>query len=498
MSEDNKKVYKAKVGFVMFDDTEQGDSAWASVSGETSYRINGINELDQNVSWITNISFNDFNKLNFRDVSYLKESHYMRVDPQILLKELSLQGDKSKATQAISKIYQRVVDFGYEHFGVSPQEIGYRYANILSEKVVPMSMRKKPKENRDAIESAIEEATQYFQKDVGKRPSGNTSITLTMPRIAYFNWLLDRQVPISNEWKKVSFNNGPIEVGVEKEELVKGTHTKMKKLAEMASDNALLFNISIKNMDKTYAKFASFGVGKNVARGWVSYPELIEMVRYSRIEIKKALKTKLGPIDESIKDKDQSTNFSFSKGIFLDNLASSVLTPIDRTTVNGITPYLRAYDRMACFRIAERLTEDGYYIMSYGMGKISISVPEKGINEIVSKALSWGLMPSLEVMKKIDKEELFVEDPSEEDKEAIYLENLGDYISQDFVIIFIKTLATHGIVDSDIIMDIDDILEYPASERNEKLEELYGRIAEQEDSEGEDSDNEDDEEIIDL
>ena len=484
-----------KIGVILFDDPKIGEQGWGAKSGQEAERINGINALDQEYIWVTNIDFADFNNLGFRNVSYLRETHYMRATIKTFIEELGLKDSPSEAAEVLSNIFQRVINFGKEMFGIDPREHSHRYANLLAQKIIPMNMRKAPTHNNESISDALEEATQLMQNNVGRRPNGRKHVVVHMPRIAYFNWLLSRLVPVDREWKKIGFNTGDFEVGIEKGKEVEGTKTRMAKLEKLSEDNAFMFNISIKSMEDEYLSFASFGVGKKTARTWVTYPELKELIRYSRIQVKKGLKTKLGALDAEVQDKDPSTNFSYSKGIFLENLISALSTNVDGV-LNGVIPYIRAYDRMACLKAAEVLNNEGYYIMSYSFGKLVVLVPETGMDEFISKSLSMGLQAPISLLSQLNSGEVFVEEEIIDDWMP---KGLIEEIKKDWYVEFIRTLAPTGLINKALIMEIDDILEEPEKDREEKLNEVINKMIEKSENVSDNANkNDDDTEMLEI
>lgn len=485
-----------KIGVILFDDTKVGEQGWGAKSGHEAERFNGINELDQEYVWISNIEYNDFNHLSFRNVSYLRESHYMRSTIKSFIQELGLHNSPSEAAEILSNIFQRVIDFGYEMFGIDPREHSHRYANLLAQKILPMNMRKPPTHNNESISDALEESTQLMQNNVGRRPSGRKAITIHMPRIAYFNWLLKSKVPSSTEWKKIAFNSGEFEIGIDKGKEVEGTKSRMANLEKLSKDNAFMFNISIKSMESDYLSFASFGVGKKTSRTWVTFPELKELSRYARIEVRKGLKTSIGEIDGDVMDKDPTTNFSYSKGLFLENLVSALSTNVDGV-LNGVIPYIRANDRMACLKAAEILNSEGYFVMSYSFGKIVVLVPETSINDFIGKILSMGLQPPISLLSKLNDGDIFIEDEIITDWMP---PKLSEEISKDWYIEFIRTLSPAGLIDKKLIMDIDDVLDKPKQEREENLDLIIGEMIEKSEEIAEKNKNIDssDTEILDI
>lgn len=479
-----------RVGVILFDNEKSIDAGgWASEAGGKSYRISGIHHIDSNVIWLTNIGFTQFKDMQLNRITHLRESHYLRIKINSLINELGIRDNSSDAAEILSKIFHRVTKFGNQSFGIDVNDYAYRYPNLLADKIIPPEMKKSPTNNGDTIISNLKNATQLIQNSIksGPSPQNKTPVTITIPRVAYNNYLLSLQYPDEREWSPVKFKEGGFDVGVDKKgEMIEGTKARMAKLKTLSKESAFIFNVEVLSYEEEYSKFAMFGVGCNETRKWATYPEVVEMIKYSHVSIKKALKTSLGELDHDIVDRDVSTNFSYSKGIYLENLVNALSLPIDRKIYNGVIPYIKSYDRAACFRLAEVFHKENYQVMSYGSGSIVLLVSnnQRDREEFVGQCLSLGVMPPISMLASLTPNTVEVE---EEVIDHWMPEGLDDLIKNDWLMEFIRAVGPKGLVDHKLIMELDDVAELPDSEMKDQIDKIVEKIIiadEKQESEG--------------
>ena len=495
-----------KIGFILFDDPKESTEGWASESGEEARRVGGVHELDNECLWVTNTPYAHYRDLNLGKLNNIKESHFMRIEPSSLIKELNLDKKPKEATEYVSKIFQRVCNFGLDIYEVNPLEGRYyRYPQMLTSKILPNSFFASPTFKDDSINNILQSATQILQTHIGTKPNGNQTVTLSMPRIAYYKWLLSKKYPSSKHWNQLNFSNGSFEIGFDRKKEISGTKTRIKKLNDLSEEYAILFNIQIKSIDKDYVSFASFGASgnsdtQNSMRSWVTFGELKELARFCKVEVKKAIKTESDYLPDDIRYIYDDGDFSISKGIFLENIFSALSTPSNKK-YHGAIPFLRAYDRMACLKIAELLNKENFFVLSYGSGKIVTLCPEARLDELSVLSLSLGLIPPMEHISEqneniVPESENLINDWMNEDYK--------DFIDKDLYFYMVFSLAGTGLLNSDNIMKIDGIVD---NKDKNLWQELLAKINkeiiegyEEKESDGNDSfsNNSNDDEVIDI
>lgn len=500
-----------KIGFVLFDEG-QSDEGWASKCGEESYRISNWSQLDNDYIWISNIPFKEYHKYSFSKLGHIKESHYFRVPPSSIIKELKLENNLDRATSIISKIFCRIAKIGQEKFGVNPSDNNavYRYANFFMNKILPSSFLEEPTEKNVSINQILESATQNYQNQIGMKPNGYKAVNLQFPKNAYFQWIFSQKFPKNKSWKRVKFREGSVEIGFEKGKEIPGTASTIKIFKKLSEENATLFNIKVKSIEPQFQSFATFGCGKDTnqaKREWVTFVELNEMVSYSKIEIIKAIKTESDFLPESVLHKSHLEAVSYSNGLFLENLFSALSSPIKNGSMkyHGSIPFLRAYDRMACFRAAKVLNEEGYFIFSYSVGKIVVLVPENKVNDLIHLALHFGLIPPLELISGTINENLIIDEEDEIILEWIY-KDLQENLKNDAFLHILRMTAASGEFNVNNLMEFDSIIDANIKDRKPIIDSVFEKMivkgeevfSSNKEKEDDDSLIEQDEEVIDL
>jgi hypothetical protein len=130
--------------------------------------------------------------------------------------------------------------------------------------------------------------------------------------------------------------------------------------------------------------------------------------------------------------------------------------------------------------------------MSYSLGKIVVLVPETGMNDFVSKTLSMGLMPPVSLLSSIGSGETYVEN---EIINEWMPEGLFEEIQKDWFIEFVRTLTPAGLINKELIIEIDDILEKPKATREEELDSVIKKMIDRSDEISDKMDDEDTEMI---
>jgi len=385
-----------KIGAVLFDDPYVAKEGWAS-SGEEAMRINGHGELDSDTLWVTNVPFPKWRELTLNNTSNILHSQYMRTTIEHISKELNIVGDPINAVKAAASIYNGAVEYGQKNYDVSILTPGYRYSNLVADRVFPSHMRSSPDiVFRTRLMNAFKESTQENQAMSAKQvPSGSSIYSFVFPRGTYAKWLLNMPVPVGTKWKEIKKSQNTTTIGVREGEVVKGTKAVVKKLMGMGEDNALFLKVVVKYTDRAYRNFASFGNGSNHIRSWVTLPELLTLIKYSVVELHGGFMTELGYLNVT-QEKENETEFSYSKGIFMDNLWISLATPKYRDKYTAVGAYLRAYDRAMCFKVAESMVMDhGFTVGSYGAGRIQTYLREGELPYAIEAGLNSNVIPQL-------------------------------------------------------------------------------------------------------
>ncbi|MFK4132035.1 hypothetical protein ACI2KR_07030 [Pseudomonas luteola] len=390
-----------KVGVCIFDDPTQVGYGFASVAGEPAKRVNGYGELRTDVLWVINLKIKDTTKLGLNRSNHIYDEQYFRISLKQIGLELGLSSDPEAFCRSASEILNRVAVLGYEMLGVSIDNPGYRYQVLVADKYMPDFCRKKPTGPLSAsIMDATRQSTQENQAMLGRHaPAGSTAQAFIFPRGSYGRWILSQPIPSCENWKPFSLSGSETIVGCDEGSEIRGTKHVIERLMKHGETNAMFLNVKVESVDRFQRPFSTFGSGANYPRAWATLPEVLSLLRYSKLSIHGGFMTPLreNPIAEKI---DLDINeISYARSLLIENLWVAIANPV--STTKRQTPlgaYLRAYDRSVCQKAAEVFESYQYAVGSFGIGRVMVYLRAGEITHASNLALENGLMPTLSIL----------------------------------------------------------------------------------------------------
>lgn len=389
-----------KIGVCCFDDTDDAESGWASVSGESAERVSGPSDLASNILWVTNLPYFSHQKLNLRMSGNIFDDQYFRTKVSQIGIENGIESDLKSLSEFCSGIFHKVVAMGAEHFGVDLSSPGYRYHKTMSYGLIPEHARRQPEGRNSAeIMEAISHSTQANQAMSGvKRPAGSSAISLVFPRQAYGKWMLELPLPVSSKWVTVKQKENSTKFGVEQGQRLRNTSAVVERLTSYGETNAMFLRTRVLSMEPFYRNFASFGSGEKIMRRWATLPEVLELSRYAKISIEGGYMCPLGDHDLVPEDVFGESDMSYARGLLIENVWAALASPV--TVQSGakrtvIEAYLRAYDRIACGRAAAHMARRGFVVGSYSMGRVVVFLRPGEGEKVARAALDIGLLPPM-------------------------------------------------------------------------------------------------------
>ncbi|MFS1426446.1 hypothetical protein LMH73_004495 [Vibrio splendidus] len=395
-----------KIGVCWFDDTNIGSSGWRSVAGETAKRIVGINELESDVLWVTNLDYRQYKKLNLTRTPNIVDEQFFRSKISVLAQEVGIDDDADVLCRKLSGILHGVHALGCQSFGMSEASLAsYRYTNALQAALLTSGMRKQPIGGSSGkIAEAIRQSTQENQGMSGKFvPRGSKAVQFIFPRATYAKWLLSQDYPVNNNWSPLKMKDSANTViGYEDGTKIKGTDSVIGKLKELSETKVGVLQVSVLSVDESYANHSKFGAGaNNMIRRWATIPEIIEISKYSKISIMSGFCADGGKLElPNILIPDES-EYSLSKGILLENAWVALSSPVYVPGYNNVSPlgaYMRAYDRIMCGRAAASFSNHGFIVGSYGTGRVIVYVRHGEEDMVRELAFKNNLLPMMRYM----------------------------------------------------------------------------------------------------
>jgi hypothetical protein len=392
-----------KIGVVCFDDFNTLSSGWASISGEKAFRVNGIGDLNSSILWISNLPFYFYKKFNLIKNPNIYDHQFFRTSLKMICDELGLDDNNKEVCRVCSQIFQRVYSLGLKEYDLSLEDAEYRYNSALTTCILSSNIRQVPKGPYSAeLVQAFKESTQQNQAMMGEPVKASRARSFSFPKGAYAREILSQRVPTNTNWSKLKDSEVNITIGTKEENKLKGSTSFFKMISEKYKDKCLFFKINVTYTSKFFRSFATFAMGSNYQRNWVTLPELIELAKYSIVEILEGYScdSQYLKFDEIDLDADE---YSYSRGLYLENLWTAYALAINNGEYfNPVGSYLRAYDRVYCLKAAYNFQKNNLRVGSYGTGRIVVYLKNSEHALATDIARSEGLLPPSNMVKKND------------------------------------------------------------------------------------------------
>lgn len=362
------------------------DSGIMACSPESVSELDGWQELDQEIIWLTNIELPVLMESGLAAETYLRARNYMAPDLKQIARELNLDINQSQLTANSIRILQ---------------EVAQRIFNYL-ERLCGMAVSARYEITLDRLTSTIRKAIRSSDSEVhmpqlmhevfdsaqtlSTRPAvnainpGDQIITLSYPRGAYAMLLFEQIIP-KGAWH---FIKAP-------EALAKVNSDNGMDIIESIFDGRAGFiqvrMNSKRNQDLPFLRAQTEG------SQWVSLHEFRELandisMRVLNIAHSESQQT-VGEYLQSanIKLPDMVDGLSYSAGIALENVWKALL--LHNESNLSLKPFLdsasvsiRSWDRIFCKRAAEAVFDRGYKVLTHGNNNITVAVPKTEITAL--------------------------------------------------------------------------------------------------------------------
>jgi len=386
-----------KYGCAHFEDTNLPRIATIARAGDyAGQRVAGTEDMSSDTVWLTNLDSNVLWARNLNNNPRFRDSKYLRQDMNQVLKAIGMDDETDeRRVRATADIFRRVMQ-------ISEKILGIRHIPMRSlrwgirERIAP------PNQNLDNdLIKAINDATKFYTNCQNTTTQHVEERTLYMNPIDHAYDILSSPLP-EGDWKRVRKMPQQDEIGV-----------------WIENTGPILARVTINHIEPNLASLLNYGADISVSkdnRQWLTAYELLYMISMaSEIKIHEAYvpQDNCSCFDQYPQVRDVIDNykfdcniFSLSWSLFLDNLWTAIgVKVVDKTrgikteTANPKNPFMRAYDRSRCLRKAMLLQEEGFDIIGYGTGKISINMAGYSDLDVFRAARKYGMMPPPSTLK---------------------------------------------------------------------------------------------------
>lgn len=400
-----------KYGVVLFDDEKDPRGAWTAVNGSPARRVEGMNELATDTLWLSNMSYEAFNRTTeaWRN-PWLRGEGYLVVKIKDILAEWGLDPATTPPNYTAtfcSTVFSRIMTLAYRLARECDDRVRastfFVNGNLREDLRRLLPRAEYPRgEPAQALRSG--HAYAEFTVTATRGIKGARQIMLRRPRISHALEMLATPVP-KGEFEFRS-----------RSELRQLSPDRVAWIRE--ATRPCMVELSVERMDADVAPIYGFGnaTDKNqkVARSWVAHPEFLAMASFSDIEVKSAyvgqqyhqLNLELPePMRRFLSERNAET--SWCAGIIAETIwraaclaegkgrGQAQAAGEERPGTSWRGAWIRAADKTSMFMVAMQLTELGYNVSSYGMGWVAVRATEDQIQDLLADALSVGLIPKL-------------------------------------------------------------------------------------------------------
>lgn len=385
------------VGCVFFDQSEieadnlkqKPSKGWASINGEAAFRVSGVEVLNKNVVWITNINRHVFWKIGLTRYEHLRASDFFETELHQLMKEFGLNPKKieiTKICEVLSEIFSRSIRWSLDLFGLEGVE------STLKETI----FKKERKFEKMNLDDLVEDALMRAYTDViemNKEEDKARTLTLKLPRKEYIKWMCG-EFP-KGSWSAISMDE--IEnlkdwiINQEKPLLIKVKSRGFKKETSESVRNALNLGYCVKT------------AGRKRERDWMVKDEYLFYEKYMDLRVDGILEgegwetySKL----EDISGLGELADLSLSLGLIAESYVGALESKLyhpsvkTKTYVTPLSLWINAKLRVKYLEIGVNLIERGLIIKRVENG-IEVKLKAGSFYEMIKILESSGLsMPA--------------------------------------------------------------------------------------------------------
>lgn len=389
------------IGIAWFTQPKKPTSGWSYHNGHTMI-FDSLGDLNHSVVWITNLTNSVYQAEQLWKQPNLRDEQFLRLSLTQIARETGLDMTEFESIQILGEIVQSIAKKLIDPFDLNVTNEKYRlYQGLQSHVVSNQYLAELSDDSPQHTQRAINSAYQSFQ-GAQKAKRGSAKIqTFTFPRVAYANYLLNQSYPIGTKFSVFSLSNTSLVVGTLNGKELEKTVLVREQLKTLHETYACLFKIKVHSMSKDYIQGFTFGFSgiRSEMRSWVTLPELIELLKYCKVEVTEGLLTTGGKLDSRPSLDINQNNYSYSRGVAAENIlcafAEKAATPTGGRRITCLSAYIKAYDRIMCGRLAERFSQEGYALAGFGMGIVKVWSNEAGIGKLNKIALNFGAMHDL-------------------------------------------------------------------------------------------------------
>ncbi|WP_019025530.1 MULTISPECIES: hypothetical protein [unclassified Thioalkalivibrio] len=385
-------------GVVLFDTPYKPSGGWASKAGGDAFRVNGRQDLPSDHLWVTNLGVQDFP--SYRSIGgNLRRSNFFRTDLSAIADELGLPRDNPfDSVPLLSEIADRASSIAYNEYEFS--RIGLSLRDTIAPAVTENLVTPSTYGSRVA-DLALINAHKTHHVCAMRGTLGARAVRFRWSRSQHADTLMRMPIP-DGAWSQYTGEPPPSA----KRDSGGGDSALYAWLDEVGTEQPALIRLSFEAFDATADSLLQPS-GEEAVREWVPVHEAMLMVQHGRVSIRGVL---VGQGYTSIMPfagvrppaNGLAGSVSLSNGIVAENYWM-VLASLRSDSTAGtrhripapMSIWMRAWDRLICFRAAQAFQRAGIPVQSYGGGAVNVSLTPRKYQEALDVCMQQGMTPPM-------------------------------------------------------------------------------------------------------
>lgn len=383
---------RLKVGSVFFDDIHDHASGYASIAGNPSKKIQGTQDLDSDVIWITNLPYENLTFSGFTGHARFRTSTFLRTDITRISDFIGVpKNNPSHRAECIAIIVSNVLEITKQIFGFS----------IIPDGDLKKAIREKIWRTDfslpDFVVEALEDATVSW---VPVARSGKPFKTGVSDRVIFrihpkrtLKAILKEKIPFGYSWTKHTISDP-------------------SKIKYLVQERPFLAKVNISKINPEMNDVLNFGGGKSLLKGarreWITSVELKTLSEIADVYVKEIIVASDNrfishPALDKIMGMDNAYCMSLSYNLFLENVWSAISTNHSpsqkgnrnfKSFINPAIPFVRTIDREICMSAASQILKAGFDVYGYGTGGVYVRLTgEETEEDFLNAALLSNTIP---------------------------------------------------------------------------------------------------------
>lgn len=363
------------VGSAVFDQPTLGAGpGYACMQGGKPFRFSSMDDLDRDITWITNLSSYVFGDDHMTKKKNLRSSDFFGTPVQAISDEIGIEEIRSlESAKMLSTIFSRVVNLTERYMGeIKMADHHFGVFSSLQD-IISLSIAGTMK-TRGRVPPEVSEGVSHALScpvpPSGEMANNDYLIRIPMQRISHLKTVISSPVP-SGQWKQV-------DLSAMEDPLVWAANQDKPCLAlvSLLKPTPLISSLVAKKTPRS-------------TRVWIAHPEILAINHFMQVRVEKIYQAEFyGTHADSFRLPPPEflahDNLSISAGLFAESYLYAACSPDTKVFSNKVRAcWFTSVSRSYVLAEIARLIANKFNVVGYDLSNILVSAPRSQIKRLV-------------------------------------------------------------------------------------------------------------------